>query len=176
MLVTNIIKRQKIKYLAAIVSVLVLVACATYDGRDLKPGEDSLENVLQIMGNPAKRWQNADGTIQLAYPHGPMGYQTYMVFIAKDGKLGHIENVMDQKYFARILPGMTQDEVLYILGPSYPNWTVYFEKRDELVWEWRYCDIWNEAARFNVLFDNTKGTVRSTLSRTESCGIVSCKC
>lgn len=63
---------------------------------------------------------------------------------------------------------MTQEQVLRILGPAEPSWTVYFKARDELVWEWRYCDEWNELARFNVLFDGTKGTVRSTMSLTES--------
>lgn len=164
----------------SIFSALLLVACASYSGRELRPGEDRLENVLQAMGQPAMRWQNADGTLQLAYPRGPMGYHTYMVTIATDGKLRLIENVMDEKSFARIRPGMSKDEVLRILGPSYPNWTVYFERRDELVWEWRYCDAWNEAARFDVLFDNSKGTVRSTMSLTESlkglCGRGRCAC
>lgn len=163
-----------------IYSVLLLVACASYGGRELKPGEDRLENVLHVMGQPAMRWQNADGTMQLAYPRGPMGLHTYMVTIAADGKLRQIENVMDQKSFARIQPGMTKEEVLYILGPSYPGWTAYFERRDELVWEWRYCDAWNEPARFDVLFDNSTGTVRNTMSLTESqrglCGLGRCAC
>lgn len=126
------------------------------------------------------RWQNADGSQQWAFPRGPMGYHTYMVIIGTDGKLLQIENVLDENNFARIQPGMHKDEVLRILGPSYPNWTSYFKRRNELVWEWRYCDAWHEAARFNVLFDNTLGTVRSTLSLTESqkklCGRGSCKC
>lgn len=163
-----------------IFSALLLGACSAYLGYELKPGEDRLENVLHVLGQPAMRWQNADGSEQLAFSRGPMGYHTYMVTIGSDGKLRQIENVLDEKNFARIQPGMGKDEVLRILGPSYPNWTVYFERRDELVWEWRYCDAWNEAARFDVLFDNSKGTVRSTLSLTESqrglCGRGRCAC
>lgn len=151
-----------------IFSALLLAACASYSGRGLKPGVDGLENVLQLMGQPAMRWQNADGTVQLAYPHGPAGHHTYMVTIAADGRLRQIENVLDERYFARIQPGMSKNEVLHILGPSFPGWTAYFERRDELVWEWRYCDAWNRSARFDVLFDNTKGTVRSTMSLPES--------
>ena len=45
--------------------------------------------------------------------------------------------------------------------------TLYFAARDELVWEWRWCDDWSEPARFNVLFDGTSGKVRSTASLTE---------
>jgi len=151
-----------------IFSALLLGACWAYLGYGLKPGEDRLEDVVHALGQPAMRWQNADSSEQLAFPRGPMGYRTYMVTIDIDGKLRQIENVLDEKNFARIQPGMSKEEVLRILGPSYPNWTVYFERRDELVWEWRYCDAWSEAARFNVLFDNTRGTVRSTMSLTES--------
>ena len=149
-------------------AALLLAGCASYGGRGLKPGVDRVENVLQLMGEPAMRWQNADRSVQLAYPRGPAGFHTYMVSIDADGKLRQIENVLDEKHFARIQSGMSKDDVLYILGPPQPGWTAYFKRRDELVWEWRYCDDWSEAARFNVLFDNSKGTVRSTMSLTES--------
>jgi len=168
------------KLLLGIFTATLLTSCASYNGRGLKPGEDRLENVLQLMGEPAMRWQNTDGTLQLAYPRGPMGYHTFMVSIGADGRLRQIENVLDEHHFARIQPGMSRDEVLYLLGPSYPGWTAYFKRRDELVWEWRYCDTWNEPARFDVLFDNSKGTVRSSYSVTESlkglCGRGRCWC
>jgi hypothetical protein len=160
----------------AFFSALLLGACAAYSGYGLKPGVDQLENVLHVMGQPATRWQNPDGSVQLAYPRGPMGYHTYMVHIGSDGKLRQIENVLDEKNFSRIQPGMTKEDVLYILGPSFSGWTAYFKARDELVWEWRYCDAWNEAARLDVLFDNSKATVRNTMSRTESCGRGGCLC
>lgn len=150
-----------------LLSVLLLCACASYSGRGLKPGESNLEDVQRVMGQPGMLWKNVDGSTQLVYPRGPMGFHTYMVNIGIDGKLVKIENVMDQKYFSRIQPGMSKNQVLHILGPSTPTWTIYFKARDELVWEWRYCDVWTRPARFDVLFDNNKGTVRSTLSITE---------
>lgn len=159
-----------------LVSLLLLGACASYSGRGLKLGVDRLENVVEVMGQPAMRWQNPDGSEQLAYPRGPMGYHTFMVYIGSDGKLRQIENVLDEKTLSRIQPGMTEEDVLHILGPSYAPWTAYFKARDELAWEWRYCDVWNESSRFNVLFDNTKGIVRKTLSIPESCGLSYCLC
>jgi hypothetical protein len=163
-----------------IFSALLLAACASYGGRGLQPGVDRLDNVLHVMGEPALRWQDADGSVQLAYPRGPAGYHTFMVTLGTDGRLRQIENVLDEKHFARIQSGMSKDEVLRILGPSFPGWTAYFKRRDELVWEWRYCDAWGEAARFDVLFDNTSGLVRSTMSLTESlkglCGRGRCVC
>ena len=129
----------------------------------------SADDVVAVMGTPAMQWQEADGRRQLAYPRGPEGLQTYMAFIDAQGRLERIEGVLDTKHFARIEPGKSdQATILRLLGPSQPQWTMYFERRDELVWEWRYCDSWREAARFDVLFDGTKKTVRSTMSWTES--------
>lgn len=151
-----------------ILAVLLLAGCAAYSSNGLKLGEARLEDVLRVMGQPAMRWQESDGALQLAYPRGPMGVHSYMAFIGADGGLQRIENVMEQSAFARIQAGMSKEQVLRILGPSWPGWAVYFKARDELVWEWRYCDEWNEAARFDVLFDASMEKVRSTLSQTES--------
>lgn len=155
------------RLLSIMVLAVLLVGCAAYSGTGLKPGEAGLDDVLRVMGQPAMRWENPDGSLQLAYPRGPMGFHTYMVGIGKDGKLQRLENVMDPKVFASIYPGMTKSQVLYILGPSASSWTAYFKARDELVWEWRYCDEWSDAARFDVLFDGSKETVRSTMRQTE---------
>jgi hypothetical protein len=148
-----------------ILSAFLLVACASYSGTGLKPDESRLEYMLRIMGNPAMRWQDSDGSQQLAYPRG---IHPFMVHIGSDGKMQGIENVMNMKTFARIRPDMTKGQVLRILGPSEPSGSAYFKARDELVWEWRYCDEWNEPARFDVLFDGNKEVVRSTMSLTES--------
>ena len=136
----------------------------------LVPGQSSLPDVKQTMGQPALDWRDAEGWAHLAYPTGPMGYQTWMVLIDPAGKVSRVENVLDETHFAAIKRGMTQEQVLRLLGPPYPAWTMYFRARDELAWEWRYCDLWRAASRFDVLFDNTLGTVRSTLSIREVCG------
>ena len=153
------------KLFITILSAFLLVSCAAYSGAGLKPGESRLEDVLRIMGEPAMQWQDPDGSRQVAYPRG---MDTFMVQIGADGRMQRIENVMHMKTFARIRAGMTKSEVLRILGPSESSATAYFKARDELAWEWRYCDEWNEPARFDVLFDGSKEVVRSTLSLTES--------
>ncbi|OGT00701.1 MAG: hypothetical protein A3F73_03440 [Gallionellales bacterium RIFCSPLOWO2_12_FULL_59_22] len=165
------------KSLPAIMATLLIASCATYSGSGLEPGVARLEDVTRVMGQPAMRWQNPDNSMQLAFPHGPFGLHTYMAYLAPDGRLQRIENVMEPKAFALIRPGMTEAEVLRTLGPSYPGWTSYYKARDELVWEWRYCDDWNKVERFHVLFDRTEGTVRSTMSLLEKCGgIEDCLC
>ncbi|MBP5997686.1 MAG: hypothetical protein KA535_07035 [Azonexus sp.] len=156
------------KTLVTLICALVIAGCASYNGRGLKPGISTVDDVIQLMGQPAMRWQEPGGGELLAYPRGPAGFNTFMVMIDSKGIMSSLNGVLDMKHFALIRQGMTKDDVLRTLGPSQPQWTVYFERRDELVWEWRYCDAWNEPARFNVLFDNTTGLVRSTQSYTES--------
>ena len=156
------------KTLVALICALVIAGCASYNGRGMKPGISTVDDVIQLMGQPAMRWQEPGGGELLAYPRGPAGFDTFMVMIDSKGVMSSLQGVLDMRHFALIRQGMTKDEVLRILGPSQPQWTVFFERRDELVWEWRYCDAWNEPARFNVLFDNTTGLVRSTHSYTES--------
>lgn len=168
------------KRLFSILAALLLAGCAAYSGSGLKSGEAGVVDVIRVMGEPAMRWRNPDGSEQLAYPRGPYGYHTYMVRVGSDGKLQLIENVLEPSGFAQVKAGMTKDQILRILGPSYSGWTTYFKARDELVWEWRYCDDWKEAARFNVLFDGTTGIVRSALSLRESqmglCDMGGCLC
>jgi hypothetical protein len=148
--------------------VVLLAACASFDGRGLIAGEAVLDDVTRVMGRPKMEWLHPDGSRQLAYPRGPMGVKTFMARLGPDGRLQKIENVLAPEFFARITPAMTGDEVLRVLGPPEPSWTRYFGARNELVWEWRYCDVWNQLARFDVLLDNAQMTVRSTMSLRES--------
>ena len=159
-------KRPWRRVLPAIVAAVWVAACASYSGRGLEPGVATIDDVVTTMGEPEMRWQDDDGRVQLAYPRGPMGTQTFMAFIDPAGRLERIEGVLDTRHFARIVAGKSdQAAVLRLLGPSQPQWTMYFEARDELAWEWRICDDWWKLAFFGVLFDGTTGIVRSTYQR-----------
>jgi len=151
--------------------VFFLAGCASYGGSNLKPGEATFPDVVATMGEPAMRWDDPEGRVQLAYPRGPSGTQTFMVFLGADGRLERIEKVLNSQHFALIENGKSdQATVLRILGPSQPHWTAYFKARDELVWEWNFCDSWGQLARFDVLFDATSGIVRSSYQRPSPLG------
>jgi len=145
----------------------LLAGCAGYDGAGRIPVDARLVDVERQMGIPSIRWREANGGETLVYPFGAMGFHTFFVRGDPQGRFVSRDNVLTMKHFARIQAGMTQEEVVRTIGPPVPAWTIYFKARDELVWEWRYCDDWNEPARFNVLFDGTSLRVRSTLSATE---------
>lgn len=147
-------------------SALVLASCAAYRGSDLKPGVATLPEVVATMGQPAMRWKDADGREQLAYPRGPAGTQTFMVWIAADGRLERIEGVLDAAHFARIEIGKSdQAAVLRVLGPSQPQWTQFYQRSNQLAWSWLFCDSWNSQAFFDVMFDATTGIVQGTGQR-----------
>src|ERR1700756_5583165 len=116
-------------------SMATLCGCASYSGRDLTPGQSTLQDVRASMGEPAMQWVAPDHSVQLSYPRGPAGLHSFMVYVDSSGRLQRIENVMDPASFYRIESGMTEEDVLRILGPSVPAWTQYFAARRELVWE-----------------------------------------
>lgn len=157
--------------LVAVLAALFLGACASYGGYGLQPGVATIDDVQRTMGVPALRWRDADGGLQFAYPRGPASTHSWMAFFSPDGRLTRLENVLQMNHFARIRPGQdNQEAILRLLGPPVPEWTEYFKARDELVWEWLFCDDWNRLARFNVLFDGTTGIVRSTMQRPDRRG------
>lgn len=164
------------RILLSLTAALALAGCASYSGRGLQPGSATLADVLKVMGTPARQWRDADGSQQLAYPRGPSGYHTFMVHLGPDGRLQRIENVLDTPFFALIRPGMDDEQVTRILGPSQPFWTTVTPARRERVREWRYCDDWNAASRFDVLFDTDSGRVRSTQTWREECWDGPCVC
>lgn len=155
---------------AALLPALLLAACASYSGAGLAPGTSRLADVQALMGPPAMHWQDADGSVQLAYPRGPFGLETYMVKLGPDGRLQSIANVLDEDTFRQVRAGLSKEQVLRLIGPPDAGRTAYFKARDELAWDWRFREVYGNPARFIVLFDATRGTVRSTLILPEYIG------
>ena len=157
---------KTISSLAALGGLLLLSACAA-TGSHLEPGVATLPEIIADMGEPAMRWKETDGREQLAYPRGPAGVHTYMVFVGMDGRLQRIEQVLDEAHFAQIQIGKSsKEDLLRLLGPSYPGWTTENKYLNELVWEWNYLDRTNQVSRLDVFIDTATGLVRSTWQRT----------
>lgn len=144
-----------------IAAMLLVAGCASYSGWGLNPGASTVDEVRRVMGEPAKICPLAGGGRNLIYPRGPAGLHTYNVLVDKDGVLGSIENVLEERVFARLQRGKTtRDEVLCIFGP--PFLESYFKARDETVWDYRFLDAWGYPSRLHVLYDNA-GIVTGTL-------------
>lgn len=160
--------RLPLRPLGALILVGLLALLGACAGLAFTPGVTSEDDVLRQWGPPAQRWAEPDGGQRLVYPRGPLGYTTWMVLLGADGRLRSAANVLTEEEFAQVRAGESQEQILRRFGP--PSWIQHFDQRNELVWEWRYCDQWTHPARFNVLFDSTTGLVRSTLQLEEDLG------
>lgn len=142
---------------AALLALASLAAgCAGFSA--ISPG-DSAHSVEARVGEPATVWKNADGSEVWEYPQGPPGAQTFMVTIDTDYSVREMHQVLSEEYFSKIRPGMSRGEVQRILGR--PGEIRYFRLRDEETWSWRYLDV--NYRFFNVMFNRSAGTVRTTL-------------
>jgi hypothetical protein len=95
--------------------VLALTACDRVATGELQPGQSTVADLKQKMGEPANVWREGDREVW-EYPLGPEGVRTYMMTVNAAGTLEKIDQVLTEANFRRIQPGMTITEVRRILG------------------------------------------------------------
>lgn len=139
---------------------LISLAAVSLWGCALSPARIGMdENQVQArMGKPETVRKATDGSQIWEYPGGPLGRQTYMVTIGADHEVREVRQVLSAPYFTKVTSGMSREEVRNILGRPGDVWQ--FPTRNEEVWSWRYQEI--NPMFFNVMFDRSSGTVRST--------------
>lgn len=125
--------------------------CAAYNGYNLQPGVSTEAQVRSVMGAPALEFANGDGSRQLAYPRGPLGTQTFMADVGTDGKLVAMRGVLTDDTFYQVVPGLTRDQILRLIGP--PGETMAFPRLNQVAWDYRFVDTWGYTAIFSVMFD-----------------------
>lgn len=141
-----------------------LPACDEYGFSRLKPGESSMETVRQVMGPPARKWRNADGSQTWEYPRTPEGTVNYMLDIGRDGKLAAIRQVLTDENFGRVQSGMTREEIRRLLGQ--PAREQHFPLKNEYIWHWKIRGDSGFDVYFNVSFD-ANGKVLRAFNSTE---------
>ena len=101
-------------------ALLLLAACAGYDGRGLVPGVSTAAEVEALMGPPAERRKGLDGETVLWFPRLPAGRVSYAARIGKDDRLIAIEQRLTPEYLAQLKPGVSRDsDVRDVLGPPH---------------------------------------------------------
>lgn len=141
------------------VIALMLSACDADTLSKLKPGSTSADEVRKLMGQPSLEWVDAEGTRVWEYPRMPEGIVNYMVVIGPDDVLREVRQVLTEENFARVRPGMSTDEVRYLLGrPAHER---YFSLQRETVWDWKIKVEPGMTWYFNVHF-NQHGVVSKT--------------
>ncbi len=152
----------------SLAGALLLAGCASYSGYGLVPGTATASDVRRTMGEPAQVCPLEGGGQNWVYPRGPGGLKTFDVQLDKEGVLRNIENVLEERGFARVRLGKTtKQDILCIFGPPYIE--TYFPRRKELVWDYRFRDEWGYPSRFHVLYDDA-GIVTMTMQIREDYG------
>jgi hypothetical protein len=142
---------------------LAITACVTVEsGFGVQPGITSAEEVVRTKGPPAVEIANPDGSKNMAYPRGYFSGQTFMVRVGRDGLVQSVEQVLTDERFYRIVPGLTRDDVLRLIGP--PVETMEFPRLEQVAWEYRYRDTWGYDAFLSVMID-TRGIVVGRTTR-----------
>jgi hypothetical protein len=137
---------------AVATAVLLLAACAGPQTR-VHPGQSEAE-LLAEMGPATVRHPLADGGLRLEFWGGPTGRSTWMADLDAGGRVQHIEQVLDTWHFARVADGMSEAELLALLGRPSERQREWQQRE---TWSWHYEN--NDCLWFRV----TLSAVRSVI-------------
>lgn len=120
----------------SLAGVVFVSACSGY-----APPKDvvgaTAEQIVTAMGPPETRRQ-LDGGTRLEFPRGPYGRHTWFVDLDASGRAIRAEQVLTEKNFLQINPGMDQDEVRQRLGR--PGEVQGLARSRGVVWSYRYVN------------------------------------
>jgi hypothetical protein len=137
-------------FATAFLFALLLPGCTAVGLARLEPGRSTETDVRQVLGEPARAYANPDGSRQLVFPRGPEGLQTYMAFVAADGRLVRLEQALTEQQLARISPGeTTADEVERLVGPPWRR--IDFPNKRATAWDYVIGDDWGYTVDFAVM-------------------------
>jgi outer membrane protein assembly factor BamE (lipoprotein component of BamABCDE complex) len=120
-------------------AVLLLTACAAFDGHTLRPGSSTESEVKALMGAPALELKRPNGDSWLYFTRYPNGRATFVAAIGPDKVLRGIDQRLVYKNIYAVHKGMRADEVRELLGP--PREIMRLPRQQQDVWEypWRHA-------------------------------------
>lgn len=131
---------------------LALGGCAAFAPQ--RPFTTEAE-ALAARGEPTRRWQNDDGTTTLEYSTQPYGDTCLMVQVDAGGIVLRQWDALEENNLATVRKGMSQEEVLRLLGGHRSEQT--FKLSGEEVWDWNIRNYGpGVATLFNVHFVDGK--------------------
>lgn len=125
----------------------ILAACA--GPRGIVPGQSTLSEVRASVGSPTDIRFDPSGDELWEYAYGPLGTETYLVHVSRDGHVKSVTQLLTEAQFARIAPGqMSKADVRRLLGR--PSDQVFLHNGTS--WTWR-VDLKPQTGHFVVRFD-----------------------
>ena len=130
--------------------LLGLAGCDQQAIKELEEGVSTEADVRARFGEPEKIWDAPDGGRTFEYNRQPAGHRNYMITIGTDGKMSALRQVLAPHHFAKVQPGMTQEQVRRLLGK--PGKQVTYELKQETEWDWHWTDAPAQEKLFTVVF------------------------
>jgi outer membrane protein assembly factor BamE (lipoprotein component of BamABCDE complex) len=140
-----------------------LVACDQQAISELEEGVSTEADVRERFGAPEAVWDGPDGAQIYEYNRQPAGYQNYQITIGADGKMAALRQVLNERTFAEITPGMPMEAVRRLLGKPMKITTFALKQETHYDWRWRNGPNESDSQVFTVVF-NPDLRVVSTLS------------
>ena len=149
--------------IAAVASAL-LPACDSFVLQEIKPGISTAAEVRAHLGNPGNEFANPDGSVTWEYTRQPQGVDCYMITLGRDQIVVSMEQVLTDANYAKAREGMSQPEILRLLGT--PASKVAYNNLHENIWEWRIRGTTAaEETYFNAHFDLSSGLLKKAGKR-----------
>lgn len=143
---------------------LGLAGCDQQRVAELEEGVSTEADVRARFGEPEKIWDAADmaatplpgaaaapGARTFEYNRQPQGQVNYMITIGADGKMSALRQVLSPQNFAKVLPGMSMEQVRKMLGK--PMKITPYAAKQQTHYDWRYLNPPGTAMVFTVVFD-----------------------
>jgi len=149
-------RRTTLLSIAACAAAVLLPGCAS-PGRDARVvvGRSTTADLIGYYGQPVHIWPEPDGGQTFEYSTQPFGHSCIMARFGPDLKLLQIEDTLLEASRARVLPGMTQEQVSRLLGRERRR--MFFPLSGEDVWDWNVpFENSGYLLRFNVHFVDGK--------------------
>ena len=140
-----------VRFFSGVLAVAWLAGCATaYAPTSVHPG-DSRAAVIERMGEPAAVHPAPDGGQRLEYSHMPSGLMTWMIDLDATGRVLRWEQVLDERHFGAIGPGLSEAEVRRLIGPPSEEGH-YWRPVEAHTWRYRFQTI-QRCVVFELSFD-----------------------
>lgn len=152
-------------WLVLLVAASLLSACDAKNISELEEGVSTEADVRERFGAPEAVWEGADGAQIYEYNRQPEGHVNYMITIGPDGRMSALRQVLTERNFARVLPGMAMEEVRRMLGK--PMKITTYDLKRETHHDWRYMDGNNQSDSkvFTVVYDPDLRVIRTMSMR-----------
>ncbi|GAB4203568.1 MAG: hypothetical protein Fur0019_03070 [Tibeticola sp.] len=154
--------RQFLRASIWVLAAVLLLGCDAQRISELEEGVATEADVRSRFGEPDRIWPGEAGEHTLEYDRQPEGLRNYMITIGADGRMSALRQVLTPANFARIQPGMSQQDVQRILGK--PARVTTWERQGEVHRVWRFLESPNRTMLFTAVFDRADRVLRTEIA------------